>query len=154
MEGTLSYTMLQDSRFYKLRCGYYRLTKHNELLSNPSWANLAFFVLQRHDPKRRGMHLQEITERAMALKEKHSDWHSEKAQTPSHTVSATMDMDHRFESMPERGYWRLASDEIQQVPRPAAAETSVPSTRDQAYEGVLERLSELGEAKPLPFGCT
>lgn len=154
VEGTVSHIMSQDPRFYKLRRGYYRLTKHNELLSNPSWANLAYFVLHRHDSKRRGMHLQEITERAVALKEKYSDWRSEKAQTPSHTVSATMGMDHRFESMPERGYWRLAADEVRQEPAPAAAETLAPSTRDQAYEGVLARLAQLGAVKPLPFGRT
>jgi hypothetical protein len=154
VEGTVSHIMSQDPRFYKLRLGYYRLTKHNELLSNPSWANLAYFVLRHHDPKRCGKHLQEVTERAVALKEKYSDWRSEKAQTPSHTVSATMGMDYRFESMPERGYWRLAADEVRQELGPAVAETLAPSTRDQAYEAVLTRLAQLGEVKSLPFGRT
>jgi len=154
VEGTVSQTMSQDPRFYKLRQGYYRLTKHNELLFNPSWANLAYFVLQRHDPQRRGTPLQEITERAMALKEKHSDWRSEKAQTPSNTVSATMSMDHRFEPLLKRGYWRLAADEVRQKPEPAAVETPAPSTREQAYDAVLARLAQLGDVKPLPFGRT
>ena len=154
VEGTVSRIMSQDPRFYKLRRGYYRLTKHNELLSNPSWANLAYFVLQRHDPQRRGMRLQEITEQAEELKEKYSDWHSEKAQTPSNTVSATMSMDHRFASMPKRGYWRLAVGEVRQEPEPTAPETPVPSTREQAYDAVLARLAQLGDVKPLPFGRT
>ena len=154
VEGTTSRIMSQDSRFYKLRPGYYRLTKNNELLSNPSWANLACFVLQRYDPKRRGMHLQEITERAMALKEKHSDWSSDDVRTPSHTVSATMSMDHRFESLPERGYWRLAAEKAHPEPEPAAASAPAPSTRQQAYEAVLARLAQLGEVGPLPFGRT
>jgi hypothetical protein len=154
VEGTVSYTMSQDSRFYKLRRGYYRLTKHNELLSNPSWANLAHFVLKHNDPKRRGMHLQEITERAVELKEKYSDWRSDKAQTPSQTVSATMSMDHRFESMPKRGYWRLAADKVRPEPGPAAAETLSAQARQQAYDAVLARLTQLGDVKPLPFGRT
>ena len=154
VEGTVSRIMSQDPRFYKLRRGYYRLTKHNELLSNPSWANLACFVLQRHDLQRRGMSLQEITRRAVELKEKHSAWRSEKAQTPSNTVSATMSMDHRFESMPRRGYWRLAMGEVQPAPEPVAAETLAPSTREQAYDAVLARLAQLGDVKPLPFGRT
>jgi len=154
VEGTVSYIMSKDPRFYKLRRGYYRLTKQNELLSNPSWANLAYFVLQCHDPQRRGMRLQEITEQAMALKEKYSDWHSDSAKTPSNTVSATMSMDHRFESMPERGYWRLAADDVRPEPEPTAPETPAPSTREQAYDAVLARLAQLGEVKPLPFGRT
>jgi hypothetical protein len=154
VEGTVSYVMSQDPRFYKLRRGYYRLTKQNELLSNPSWANLAYFVLQCHDPQRRGMRLQEITKQAMALKEKYSDWHSDSAKTPSNTVSATMSMDHRFESMPERGYWRLAVGEVRQEPEPAVPETPVPSTREQAYDAVLARLAQLGNVEPLPFGRT
>jgi hypothetical protein len=154
IEGTVSHIMSQDPRFYKLRRGYYRLTKNNELLSNPSWANLACFVLQRHDPDRRGMHLQEITERAIALKEKHSDWSSDDVRTPSHTVSATMSMDHRFESLPEWGYWQLAAEETQPEPKPAAAPAPAPSTRQQAYEAVLARLAQLGEVEPLPFGRT
>ena len=154
VEGTASRIMSQDPRFYKLRRGYYRLTKHNELLSNPSWANLAFFVLQHHDPRRRGMHLQDIAKQAVALKEKHSKWRSARSQTPSHTVSATMSMDHRFESMPERGYWRLAVDEVQREPEPTVIETLAPSTRVQAYEVVLARLAQLGNVQPLPFGRT
>jgi hypothetical protein len=154
VEGTVSRIMSLDPRFYKLRRGYYRLTKNNELLSNPSWANLAHFVLQRHDPGRRGMHLREITEQAIALKEKHSDWSSEDARTPSNTVSATMSMDHRFESMPERGYWRLAADDVRPEPEPAAPEIPVLSTREQAYDAVLACLAQLGDVKPLPFGRT
>jgi hypothetical protein len=154
VEGTVSHIMSQDPRFYKLRLGYFRLTKHNELLSNPSWANLAYFVLKHDDPRRRGMHLQDITERAVALKEKYSDWRSDKAQTPSHTVSAIMSTDHRFESMPKWGYWRLAADEVRQEVQPVAVDTSAGSTRDHAYEGVLERLRHLGEVTPLPFGRT
>jgi hypothetical protein len=154
VEGTVSRIMSLDPRFYKLRRGYYRLTKNNELLSNPSWANLAHFVLQRHDPGRRGMHLQKITEQAIALKEKHSGWSSEDVRTPSNTVSATMSMDHRFESMPKRGYWRLAVGEVRQEPEPAVPETPVPSTREQAYDAVLACLARLGDVKPLPFGRT
>jgi hypothetical protein len=144
--------MSTDPRFYKLRPGYYRLTRDNELLSNPSWANLAYFVLKHSDSERWGMHLHAITDEAVALKEKHSDWRSEDVQTPSHTVSATMSMDHRFESMPERGYWRLAAEET----RPAAdtEEAEPPSTRNQAYQEVLDRLSDIGEVTKLPFGHT
>jgi hypothetical protein len=154
VQASVSGATSRDPRFYKLRPGYSRLTKHNELLSNPSWANLAYFVLKRDDPKRRGMHLRDITEKAMTLKEKYSDWRSEKAQTPSQTVSATMSMDHRFESMPKRGYWRLAADEVRQEPKPAVAASPVPSSRDAAYDQVLARLTQLGEVKPLPFGRT
>jgi hypothetical protein len=154
VEGTVSHIMSQDPRFYKLKPGFYRLTKHNELLSNPSWANLACFVLQCRDPKRRGMHLLEITERAMALKEKHSDWRSENAQTPSHTVSATMGMDHRFESTPKRGHWRLAVEETQKKPEPMHTEPPSASTRQKAYDQVLAHLQELGDVQPLPFGRT
>ncbi len=154
VEGTISRTMSQDPRFYKLRQGYYRLTKHNELLSNPSWANLAYFVLKHHDPKRNGMHLSEITKHAVALKEKHSDWHRSNVQTPSHTVSATMSMDHRFESMPERGYWCLVAEEAQKEPEPAPAQPAPPSSRQGVYDEVLARLGELGEVRPLPFGRT
>jgi hypothetical protein len=150
--GTVSHTMSRDPRFYKLRRGYYRLTKNNELLSNPSWANLAYFVLKHNDPEREGMHLQEIAEKAIALKEKHSDWRSEDVQTPSHTVSATMSMDHRFESMDERGYWRLTAEEPQAITASEAAEA--PSTRHQAYQEVLDHLSGLGEVTGLPFGRT
>ncbi len=154
VEGTVSRIMSQDPRFYKLRQGYYRLTKHNELLSNPSWANLAYFVLQRYDPQRRGMHVQAITERAVALKEKYSDWRSETSSTPSNTVSATMSMDRRFETMRKRGYWRLSAAEVQPKPKPAVSKTPPASTRDQAYEAVLKRLAQLGRVKPLPFGHT
>ena len=154
VEGTVSHTLSQDPRFYKLRRGYYRLTKHNELLSNPSWANLACFVLKHNDPHRRGMRLQEITEQVAALKEKHSDWRSDKVQTPSHTLSATMGMDHRFESMPARGHWRLAADELRSEPKLAISEASTVPTRAQAYDAVLARLAQLGEVKPLPFGRT
>jgi hypothetical protein len=145
--ATLSHTMSNDPRFYKLRPGYYRLTKDNELLANPSWANLACFVLQRHDPKRRGMYLHDIADRAVELKEKYSDWRSTSSKTPSNTVSATMSTDHRFESLPKRGYWRLVATEPQ--PAPARA-----TTRDQAYAQVLERLEALGNVEPLPFGRT
>jgi len=153
VEGTVSRTMSQDPRFYKIKSGYYRLTKHNELLSNPSWANLAYFVLQRHDPRRRGMHLSDITERAVELKEKYSDWRSENVQTPSHTVSATMSMDHRFESMPERGYWRIAIEDTEEEMQPSAVKASSPS-REESYYAVLARLREMGSVEPLPFGRT
>ncbi|MEA3341248.1 MAG: hypothetical protein U9R15_14890, partial [Chloroflexota bacterium] len=152
VDGTVSRIMSLDPRFYKLRQGYYRLTKNNELLSNPSWANLACFVLQRRDPERHGMHLQKITERAAALKEKHSNWSCGDVQTPSHTVSATMSMDHRFESMDERGYWRLATEEPQPVAEPEKPEP--PSTRHWAYQEVLDHLSGLGKVTRLPFGRT
>ncbi len=154
VEGTVSRIMSQDHRFYKLKPGYYRLTKQNELLSNPSWANLAYFVLHRHDPKRQGLHLSEIAERATALKEKHSDWSSENAQTPKRTVSATMSMDHRFESLPERGYWRLVEEERQEEAKPMPVELSAGSSRRDAYEEVLVRLGEMGKVEPLPFGRT
>jgi hypothetical protein len=150
--GTVSRIMSQDSRFYKLRRGHYRLTKNNDLLSNPSWANLAYFVLKHNDPENQGMHLQEITDEALTLKEKHSDWHSESVQTPSHTVSATMSMDHRFESMTERGYWRLATEEPQ--PAPVSEALDAPTTRHQAYQDVLDHLAGLGEVTNLPFGRT
>ena len=150
--GTVSRIMSTDPRFYKLRRGYYRLTKDNELLSNPSWANLAYFVLKHNDSDRRGMHLQAITDAAVALKEKHSDWRSEDVQTPSHTVSATMSMDHRFESMPERGYWRLAAEETE--PAAETEEAEPPSTRNQVYQEVLDHLSGFGEVTKLPFGRT
>jgi hypothetical protein len=143
--------MSQDPRFYKLRRGHYRLTKNNDLLSNPSWANLAYFVLKHNDPAHQGMHLQEITDEALTLKEKHSDWHSENVQTPSHTVSATMSMDHRFESMPDRGYWRLAMEKPQPAPE---SEVEAPTTRHQAYQDVLDYLARLGEVTKLPFGRT
>jgi len=152
VEGTVSRIMSQDMRFYKLRPGYYRLTKDNELLSNPSWANLAYYVLKHSDPDRQGMHLREITEKAIALKEKYSDWRSEDVQTPSHTVSATMSMDHRFESLPERGLWRLVTEETGPVPE--SEEPESPSTRHRAYQEVLDRLSDLGEVTRLPFGRT
>lgn len=153
IDGTVSRTMSQDPRFYKLRRGYYRLTKGNELLSNPSWANLAYFVLKHNDPQRRGMHLSDITEQAMALKEKYSDWRSESAQTPSNTVSATMGMDHRFESMPERGYWRIAAEMVQEEREPTPTQPS-SKNRQEAYTEVLERLQQLGDVQPLPFGRT
>jgi hypothetical protein len=154
VEGTVSRTMSQDPRFYKIRPGYYRLTKNSELLSNPSWANLAYFVLEHFDKKRKGMHLQDIARRAIELKEKYSDWRRENVQTPQNTVSATMSVDHRFESLPERGYWRLAAGEMQ-----PAREEQVPSglessTRDQAYEQVRACLEQLGSLTPLPFGRT
>ena len=155
VEGTVSRIMSQDPRFYKLRRGYYRLTKHNELLSNPSWANLAYFVLQRYDPQRRGLHLHKIAERTVLLKEKHSDWRGGSPQTAGNSVSATMSTDHRFESLPKRGYWRIAEAEIQQKPEPAVvAESPDIPTREQAYEAVLARLAQLGEMKPLLFGRT
>jgi hypothetical protein len=149
--GTVSRIMSQDPRFYKLRRGYYRLTKNNDLLSNPSWANLAYFVLKHNDPENQGMHLQEITREALTLKEKYSDWCSEDVQTPSHTVSATMSMDHRFESMPERGYWRLATEKPRSAPE---SEAESPTTRRQAYQDVLDHLAGLGEVTKLPFGRT
>ncbi|MFC2023428.1 hypothetical protein ACFLT5_01685 [Chloroflexota bacterium] len=154
VEATISQILSQDPRFFKLRRGYYRLTKANDLLSNPSWANLACFVLQRHDPKNRGMHLQEITDLAVKLKEKHSDWEQSKAQTPANTLSATMSMDHRFESMRKRGYWRLVAQEAPMESKPASTDTPLPSARDEAYEAVLARLQELGAVEPLPFGRT
>lgn len=149
---TISTVVSQDPRFYKLRQGYYRLTKNNELLSNPSWANLACFVLRRHDPNGRGMYLGDITDRAADLKEKYSDWSSDSAQTPRATVSASMSMDHRFESMDKRGYWRLVDEPEEPEPEPAAEPE--PSTRDQAYEAVLSRLGRFGDVQPLPFGRT
>jgi|GEM_PF-1702523 len=169
--GTLSYMMSNDARFYKLRRGYYRLTKNNELLSNPSWANLAHYVLLHNDPQRRGMHLQEITEQAVTLKEKYSDWRSKNTQTPSHTVSATMSMDHRFKSLPERGMWRLVAEDTaraaaqsasqsvsqaaaQSAPPPSPNDATEPVTRAQAYQHVLARLEKLGTLTPLPFGRT
>jgi hypothetical protein len=155
VEASISGTLSRDPRFYKIRRGYFRLTKHNELLSNPSWANLAYFVLQHHDPKRRGLHLKEITEQAVALKEKYSDWRREKGQNPSQSVSATMSMDHRFESMRERGYWRLVvSGKVEPKRGTAAQESPPPTTRQQAYDAVLKCLADLGELKPLPFGRT
>jgi hypothetical protein len=154
VEGTISRILSQDPRFYKLRRGYYRLIKDNEWLSNPSWANLAYFVLKHNDPQRRGMHLQDIAEQAVALKEKYSDWRSDKAQTPSHTVSAIMGMDRRFESMPKRGYWRWAEVAGEREAKPAPAEPASATTREQAYTAVLARLAELGEVKSLSFGRT
>ena len=154
VEGTVSRIMSRDPRFYKLRRGYFRLTRNNELLSNPSWANLAYFVLLRRDPKRRGMHLQKIAEEAIALKEKYSDWQRSSTQTPKNTVSATMSMDHRFESLSKRGYWRLAAEEAQPKLEPVIVPAAAPSTREQAYGAVLVRLAKLGEVRPLPFGRT
>jgi len=154
VEGTISATLSKDPRFYKLRLGYFRLTKHNELLSNPSWANLACFVLQRHDPPRKGMHLRKITERAVALKEKYSDWRRQKARTPRNTLSATMSMDHRFEAMKKKGYWRLVEGEVEQKVHLAVSESPASMTRDMAYESVLAHLAELGEVQRLPFGRT
>lgn len=154
VEGTVSRTLSQDPRFYKLRRGYYRLTKNSELLSNPSWANLAYFVLRWKDPQRRGMHLREIAQEAIALKEKYSDWRSEDVRTPSNTVSSVMSTDRRFESLPERGYWRLAVDEAQEKPESTPVPAPAPSGREQAYEEVLARLGRLGEVKQLPFGRT
>jgi len=156
--ATVGYVLNNDSRFYKVRRGHYRLTKNNELLSNPSWANLAYFVLQHNAPQGEGMHLQAITDEAVALKEKYSDWRSDSSYTPSHTVSATMSMDHRFESLPERGVWRLVTEE-QPAPSPepapaATGDTAPPMTRSQAYERVLARLGQFGEVTPLPFGRT
>ncbi|MCJ7737319.1 MAG: winged helix-turn-helix domain-containing protein, partial [Anaerolineae bacterium] len=156
--GSLSAIMSSDPRFYKLRRGYYRLTKNNDLLSNPSWANLAYFVLKHSDQKRRGMHLSVISTQAMELKEKHSDWRSENARTPSHTVSATMSMDHRFESMPERGYWRLAAgmDEstISNTKGQSTENKGQAISRNDAYGSVLTRISQIGEVTPLSFGRT
>ncbi|MBN1814417.1 MAG: hypothetical protein JXA14_21435 [Anaerolineae bacterium] len=154
VEATISQVLSRDPRFYKLRRGYYRLTKQNELLSNPSWANLAYFVLQRHDPRRRGMHLQEITEKAVLLKEKYSDWHRASAQTPSNTVSATMSMDHRFESMRKRGHWRIPAGEVERETRREPEVEPAISDRDRAYSAVLERLRKMGTIESLPFGRT
>lgn len=156
--GSVSAIMSNDPRFYKLHRGYYRLTKNNELLSNPSWANLAYFVLKHSDQKRRGMHLSDISTKAMELKEKHSDWRSENARTPSHTVSATMSMDHRFESMPERGYWRLAAETdestVSNIGKKTAEIKSQATTRSDTYSAVLARISQIGEIVPLSFGHT
>jgi len=154
VEATVSHTLSHDSRFYKIRRGHYRLTKHSELLSNPSWANLAYFVLKHDDPKREGMQVQEITERAIELKAKYSNWHRASSQTPANTVSATMRVDHRFDSLPERGYWRLAEREEE-----ATEETKLPSrgrvpARNEAYEDVRAHLEELGSLERLPFGRT
>ncbi len=155
MAATVSYTMSQDPRFYKARRGYYRLTKNNELLSNPSWANLACFVLQQYDPQRKGMHLHAITDHAVELKEKYSSWRNTEGKTPRSSVSATMGMDHRFESLPKRGYWRLVAEESRPVqPRLVPSSALTSTTRDQAYEQVLARLKKLGEITPLPFGRT
>ena len=154
VEATISQILSRDSRFYKLRRGYYRLTKNSELLSNPSWANLAYFVLQRRDLKRRGMQLQAITDQAIELKEKYSDWQRDSAQTPSNTVSAVMSMDHRFESTRKRGYWRIALGEAAKEIEPEPEEKPPTSPRDDAYDAVLARLGELGSVQPLPFGRT
>ncbi|MHA2248680.1 MAG: hypothetical protein ACXADY_27290, partial [Candidatus Hodarchaeales archaeon] len=153
VEATVGQAMSTDSRFYKVRRGYYRLTKHNELLSNPSWGNLAYFVLKHHDKKCEGMHVQDITRHAISLKEKYSDWRSETAQTPANTVSATMSVDHHFESLPERGYWRLVLEEVRPVEEHAPSKRQ-PSPRDQIYEQVLAYLEQLGSLTPLPFGRT
>ncbi|MDF1512549.1 MAG: hypothetical protein P1S60_01945 [Anaerolineae bacterium] len=150
--GTVSKTMSTDLRFYKLRSGYYRLTQNNELLANPSWANLAYFVLKHNDPKHKGMHLQDITEKALTLKEKYSDWQASQAQTPSHTVSATMGMDHRFQQLPERGYWRLTQVESGENGRPYKKQVS--SERKLAYDAVLAALGKSGIWEALPFGRT
>ena len=150
--ATVSHIMSKDSRFYKLRPGYYRLTRDSDLLSNPSWANLAYFVLMRNDPHRRGMDLHAITDEAVGLKEKHSSWRSEGVQNPSRTVSATMSMDHRFEWMPESGRWRLAVDETQ--PTAETEDAAPPSTRNEAYQEVLDHLTDIGEVTKLPFGRT
>jgi hypothetical protein len=152
--GTVSRAMSQDPRFYKLRRGYYRLTKNNELLSNPSWANLAYFVLKHEDPKRQGMHLSEITEQAIELKEKYSDWRTENARTPSNTVSAIMGMDRRFESLPERGYWRIATPTTPEDSKSEGPPASSSSSRQEAYDQVLARLRSLGKIRPLSFGRT
>lgn len=152
--ATVGHVMRDDPRFYKVRRGYYRLTQNSDLLSNPSWANLAYFVLKYKDPQGQGMHLQEITDEAMELKEKYSDWRSDGARTPSHTVSATMSMDHRFESLPDRGYWRLVQtehpEEVGSISRAAQSTT----TRHQAYNTILARLEQMGEVSRLPFGRT
>ncbi|MBN1583137.1 MAG: hypothetical protein JXA89_20680 [Anaerolineae bacterium] len=154
IEATMSNTLRRNPRFYKIRRGYYRLAKHNELLSNPSWANLACFVLQYADPDGKGMHVQEITDQAIQLKEKYSDWHRESTQTPANTVSATMSVDHRFESLPERGYWRLARQtETQQKKVDQPTKQQTPS-RNEIYKGIWARLEELGTLAPLPFGRT
>jgi hypothetical protein len=154
--ATVGYVMNNDPRFYKVRRGHYRLTKNNELLSNPSWANLACFVLRHNDPQGEGMHLQAITEQAVALKERYSDWRSDKTETPSHTVSATMSMDHRFESLSERGIWRLVTEaRPESESEPARIkDDATPTTRGQAYERVLARLEKVGEVTRLPFGRT
>jgi hypothetical protein len=154
VEATVSQSLSQDPRFFKLRRGTYRLTKTNDLLSNPSWANLACFVLQRNDPKNRGMHLQKITDLAIKLKEKYSDWEQGKAQTPANTLSATMSMDHRFEPMRKRGYWRLVTQEAPRESKPATADVPPSSPRDEAYAAVLARLQEMGTVEPLSFGRT
>jgi hypothetical protein len=100
------------------------------------------------------MHLQEITDQAIARKEKYSDWRRDSAQTPSNTVSAVMSMDHRFESMPKRGYWRFAAAEAAPRRTRQASTRPAASSRDEAYDGVLERLKGFGTVEPLPFGRT
>jgi hypothetical protein len=67
-----------------------------------------------------------------------------------------MSMDHRFEPMRKRGYWRLAAQEAQRESKPATLDTPPPLTspRDEAYEAVLARLREMGTIAPLPFGRT
>jgi hypothetical protein len=60
-------------------------------------------------------------------------------------------MDHRFESMPERGYWRLATEKPRSAPE---SEAESPTTRRQAYQDVLDHLAGLGEVTKLPFGRT
>jgi hypothetical protein len=65
-------------------------------------------------------------------------------------------MDHRFESLPERGVWRLVT-EARPAPESEPAtirNDATPTTRSQAYEQVLARLRELGEVTRLPFGRT
>jgi hypothetical protein len=158
VDASISNALSQDPRFYKIRRGYYRLTKHSELLSNPSWANLAYFVLKHRSAGNKGMHVQEITDRAIELKEKYSDWRRGRSQTPANTVSATMSVDHRFEPLPERGHWRLAMEaaapEGAVSEAPAATIAPHPPARSEVYAGVLARLAGLGALAPLPFGRT
>lgn len=146
----ISKVLSKDPRFYKIKRGYYRLTKDNELLSNPSWANLACFVLQRDDSARKGLHLSKISASAGKIKEKYSDWRSPGSKTPRNTVSASMSTDRRFESLSKRGHWRLRETTATSNPAPDIASV----TRSQTYEQILARLAKLGEITQLPFGRT
>jgi hypothetical protein len=154
VEASVNYAMSLDPRFYKVRRGHYRLTKRSELLSNPSWANLAYFVLKHYGQKGTGMHFHEIAEHAIKLKEKYSDWRRSSAQTPANTVSAAMSVDHRFRSRSERGVWGLAEWEEGIQEERAGPVPKQPPARGQVYEGVLARLGELGALEQLPFGRT
>ena len=149
---TISAITRSDPRFYRPHRGFFSLTKHNELLSNPSWANLAYFVLQKHDPKDKGMHVSEITKKAVVLKEKHSTWKRRRSRTPKNTLSATMSMDHRFEPAPGKGKWRLTST-APTAPEPTRRppEKSLPSV---AYTALFSRLESIAALDRLPFGRT